>query len=483
MQKLSRLFFKSPKRYLLLPAAFLHLTLVVSLYSIGRFAVFPKQVNEHGVLVGVLPDVTTYESLATSAVDVLTHQGIRAWFFAPLDAHIKLYSLAFLIFGPLLGDNILGAEPFNLGCYLAILILVFRLGREVFDERTGRVAAAAVSLWPSFLGHTAQILKDPICALAMLVWMLMMAFWLTRKLSWRKGLMSGLAGASAIGLILATRGEFWVPVILGVVFIGAGFLVLRQVRERSLLVGNALSMAMLLLVSVGSLLSSQEFRGIAGARKTSPSAVQAAQVNQDSLPAAQGPQMTQAPPVAQSSPPANIYLPSFPLHSPPGRTNHVVFKIQQLRDSFAYRYKNSGTLIDADVEFITVADVLRYLPRAMEIGFLAPFPDKWLDAGNQVGRAGRVLSGAEMLAIYGLELLAVWGAWRSRKRLSTWLLVCVTVFGVTILGLGLINVGALFRMRYGFFMLLIVLAMNGLMQMCQRVSVPTVAGEIAVPLA
>jgi hypothetical protein len=160
-----------------------------------------------------------------------------------------------------------------------------------------------------------------------------------------------------------------------------------------------------------------------------------------------------------------------------------VIKVQQVRDSFAYRYKDSGTLIDPDVEFITVTDVVRYLPRAMEIGFLAPFPDKWLGAGKEVGLAGRILSGAEMLAAYGLELLALFGAWWSRKRLSTWLLVCITVFGVTTLGLGLINVGALFRMRYAFFVLLIVLGMNGLMQICQRIFGRTVAGEIPVHLA
>lgn len=489
MRKISRLFFKSPPRYLLLPAAALHLTLVLSLYSIGKFAVFPKHVNEHGALVAILPDTTTYETWASMSTEVLIHQGIRAWFLLPFEAHVKLYSLSFLIFRPLLGYNILGAEPFNLVCYLSILVLVFLLGREVFDEQTGRVAAAAVSLWPSFLIHTVQILKDPVSVLAMLVLMLMMTFWLTRKLSWRNGLVTGLAGATAIWLILATRANFWVPVILGMVLIGAGCLALRQVRERSLLAGNVLGMAMLLFISGGSLMSSdrslmftQEFLGFGRARKTSPPPEQTPQSNPEPSPTAQVQQTNQAPPVAQNSPPS-IYPPRLPLHSIPERTNHLVLKIQEVRDSFTYRYKDSGSLLDSDIEFITVTDVLVYLPRAMEIGFLAPFPDKWLGAGKAVGLAGRVLSGAEMLVIYGLELLALFGLWRSRKRLSIWLLVCITVFGVTVLGLGLVNVGALFRMRYAFFVLLILLGINGLMQIRRRVETRTVAGEIPVTLA
>jgi len=377
----------------------------------------------------------------------------------------------------------LGAEPFNLGCYLSIMLLVFTLGREVFDERVGRAAAGAVALWPSFLLHTTQILKDPMCVLAMLVFVLMMTFWLTRRLSWRRGLISGVIGGIAIGVILATRAGFWVPVILGLVLIGASLLLVRQLRERSLFAGSVLSMAIMLLVSGGSLFLTEDILSLTRPQKSSPPAVPAAQNDGAAQPTAAAPANSQTAPVAQSSPAFSIYNQAFPLHSPPGRTNSFVIKVQQVRDSFAYRYKDSGTLIDPDVEFITVTDVVRYLPRAMEIGFLAPFPDKWLGAGKEVGLAGRILSGAEMLAAYGLELLALFGAWWSRKRLSTWLLVCITVFGVTTLGLGLINVGALFRMRYAFFVLLIVLGMNGLMQICQRIFGRTVAGEIPVHLA
>jgi len=82
----------------------------------------------------------------------------------------------------------------NLGCFIAILILVSKLGKEVFDQRTGRAAAAAVVLWPSFQLHNTQVLKEPICIIAMLILVRLMVSWLTSRLSWRRGLATGLLG-------------------------------------------------------------------------------------------------------------------------------------------------------------------------------------------------------------------------------------------------------------------------------------------------
>ena len=65
--------------------------------------------------------------------------------------------------------NILTIEPLNLIYYLAILILVFKLGEAVFDYRAGLIAAGIVALWPSFLLHTTQLLRDPLLVLAVLV--------------------------------------------------------------------------------------------------------------------------------------------------------------------------------------------------------------------------------------------------------------------------------------------------------------------------
>jgi hypothetical protein len=66
-----------------------------------------------------------------------------------------------------------------------------------------------------------------------------------------------------------------------------------------------------------------------------------------------------------------------------------------------------------------------------------------------------------MLAAYVIELLAVLGLWRGRRRLPVWLLAAVCVIGITALGLLVPNVAILFRLRYLFMVLLIIPGAEG----------------------
>ena len=85
----------------------------------------------------------------------------------------------------------------------------------------------------------------------------------------------------------------------------------------------------------------------------------------------------------------------------------------------------------------------------------------WLTAGERVGAYGRLLSGIETFVMYVVEMLAVVGLWQSRRRLAPWLLLLIALACVTALGLVVINVAALYRMRYVFWMLLILLGAYG----------------------
>jgi hypothetical protein len=60
-----------------------------------------------------------------------------------------------------------------------------------------------------------------------------------------------------------------------------------------------------------------------------------------------------------------------------------------------------------------------------------------------------------------LELAALAGLWAWRGRLSAWLLALSCAVGMTALGLVMPNVGTLYRLRYAFWMLLVVLAAGG----------------------
>src|SRR5205807_335913 len=94
------------------------------------------------------------------------------------------------------------------------------------------------------------------------------------------------------------------------------------------------------------------------------------------------------------------------------------------------RDEPGGSDVDAGVEFHSLGDIIRYLPRAAEIGFLAPFPRFWFVRGENVGLAGRLLSGVETLMLYAVEVLALVGLWQRRRHLTVWLLALIAAIGV-----------------------------------------------------
>ena len=106
----------------------------------------------------------------------------------------------------------------------------------------------------------------------------------------------------------------------------------------------------------------------------------------------------------------------------------------------------------------------------MIVGFFAPFPNMWWQTGTQVGANGRLISGFETLLTYMLECLVLIGLWRSRRNLSGWFLFGFLTLGIVALGLVVDNVGALYRLRYPFWTLMVILAAGGLEVVRTRLS-------------
>jgi len=153
---------------------------------------------------------------------------------------------------------------------------------------------------------------------------------------------------------------------------------------------------------------------------------------------------------------------------PEGFMSGAAARVGRVRRRFVERYTDPGSNVDADVSIESAPELLRYLPRAAEVGFFAPFPFMWFSEGRSVGSAGRLLAGAETLLLYAVEALALLTLWRARVRLEAWLLFASAAVGVVALGLVAVNVGTLFRLRYVFAMLLIILAAESLSRLVVR---------------
>ena len=416
---MKRLIQRMSRAHFITAAAAFHILLTLSVYLIGYFSIFPNLVSPSGI---IADDAYLYRKEAISLVEILTEQGVGAWLAAPFQFHVKLYSLSFAIFGPVLGFNNLSVEPLNVIYFLAILYLVFKLGQEVFNRQTAILAATVVALWPSFALLTTQLLRDPLFIIVTLALMLVMVRLLIGEYSWRRGLLTGFAGGATGFLLWVVRKAMW-EVVLAIVLLGVALFLARLLRQRRVLAGNLAGVALMLgmIISVPYV-----------ARLLSK------------------PVIPKKPAIAAAA------KAETPL-SPP------VARIRLLRQRFSKVYEDVATSsnIDPEVEFATFADIVRYLPRATVVGFFAPFPNMWLAPVDPAGRLRRRLAGMETICMYAIEVLALLGLWSCRRRLPAWLLFMAAAIGVTALGMVVANIGTLYRIRYAFWILLVILGMEG----------------------
>jgi hypothetical protein len=400
-------------------AASLHFTAVFAMSLMGAAGTL-SSFDSNGV---VLVDAVGYRSEAITLAQILRLRGATEWVSYPAPFHTRLYSLSFLL-DPWKDFSILSAEPANLLVYLSIIVLVFKIGEEACDRRAGTLAAGIVAFWPSIFLHTTQPLKEPQLIIAILLIVLLSVRGLRREYSWKEGLATSAAGGAALVLIWLIRGKMW-ELIAAVVLMGTGMLLVRQVRERRVLAGNLLGAVLLVALVAIIPVAVPKIRWLPEAPGT---------VNE-------------------------------PANAQPGMIGAgLPARIKWVRHAYATDYPQAGSNIDTNVEFKSTADILRYLPRAAAIGFFAPFPDNWFVRGTLMGLKGRLLSGFETGSTYLIQLLAIVSLWKRRGQLSAWLLVAISAMAVTSLGLVIANLSVLYRMRYAYWMLLIILGADGAVQ-------------------
>lgn len=125
--------------------------------------------------------------------------------------------------------------------------------------------------------------------------------------------------------------------------------------------------------------------------------------------------------------------------------------VAAMRNFFTAGYRNAKSNMDPDFVPGTVCNLVGYLPRALQIGFLAPFPSAWLSDGSIAASTmmRRVIS-FEMLAVYAGLLLLPLALWDYRRKPEFWFVLGFFTL-LTVIHVYLVpNLGTLHRMRYGF---------------------------------
>jgi len=412
-------------RFLLIAAAVWHLLVAVSVFVAGKYQIIPSQFYPNGIG-KFAADGILYQDQCVELRSILRNEGIRAWATWPTQLHVRLYSAPFAILPESMGINVLTIEPLNLIYYLAILVLVFTIGKRVFDRQSGLLAAAIVGLWPTFLLHTTQLLRDPLLVLSVLLFVWSVVESLRRSVSWRRALLLGIAAIAAIVCIRIVRLPMWYVLCAGV---GAAvvLLIVHAVLQKHIGLGKTIFALLILMAIVitprfqSSFHNQQELRA---KQSLSPEAVEKLPVQEQIA------------------------------------ARREAWKFQ-LDDQGNVVPAEDGSRIDSDVHFDSLGGIIRHVPRGIVVGFFAPFPNMWWRPGYQVGYGGRILSGFETILTYVIECLALFGLWRARKDLSIWFLTFFIALGVVGLGLVVNNIGALYRLRYPFWVLLVIVGAGG----------------------
>lgn len=346
--------------------------------------------------------------------------------------HTRLASVSYAFWGPWLGY---GIQSFWMINALALLLMVggmsslskalwallegssssMKSEHKTADHKRHHGAVWCLLMLPSVLLHSTQLLRDPFYMAFQLWWL---SYWL-RFLSCREHLafLKHCFPFLVVSTLLwASRERFWVlaqVMSLGI-WLGAIVLVVGGLRPKKCLLWVSF---VILLFHAGSLQRAyQRWSGFALEQNIE---------QQDSHGAIQA------------------------------KAFRYFYKVARLRHDFNKSYDQASNL-DTHVDFASDAEVLAYVPRAIALGFLSPFPTAWFEEGGKTGVWGRRVAAFEMCFMMLVMLQVLWyvlrgvGAWGLLLPMWAILAQCVA------LGLVISNGGALYRMRYSAWLLLLV---------------------------
>ncbi|MES2281967.1 MAG: hypothetical protein V4542_11190 [Pseudomonadota bacterium] len=150
--------------------------------------------------------------------------------------------------------------------------------------------------------------------------------------------------------------------------------------------------------------------------------------------------------------------------------NRMFLKVAVARAGFT---SSGGTTaasnIDKNQNFCKNADLIRYIPRALQIAFFAPFPSTWFSLEKRNSSAIEIyISAVEMFYCYIAYAGLLYWAFNYRRWNVALMLPVTFAFGLCLLlGLTVANVGTLYRMRFPFAMIFVSIGMAGILQVAK----------------
>ena len=359
-------------------------------------------------------DSTLYHKEAISLIEVLNEGKWSFWWNSyPGHMQVRWIALIYWIFG---GAYPVLFEIVNSFLWVASVIFVYRAGYYLFDGNVKLACISALFLFfPSVILSSTQLLREPfyIFGLCSIVygWSILQS----KESAWKAVLFITLGFYYVVSVRV-----YVIPMIFGVFLLWTVILLFYKKVERA----PALALLFFILfISYGPNLSSLFYTSGEGF------------ATKANVPAA----IVFKPPEGYNGEGLKAFLDS-----------RIAWRLSAMRHGFGSVNTTAGSGIDKIVRYQKIEDLFVYLPRAIQIGFLSPFPNHWIASGKQTGRLGRVIAGFETLVLYIVLAGFLWTLFNNMKIIQ--ILAPALIFsGVVVILLGFVvpNIGAIYRMRQG----------------------------------
>jgi hypothetical protein len=126
-----------------------------------------------------------------------------------------------------------------------------------------------------------------------------------------------------------------------------------------------------------------------------------------------------------------------------------------IRRRYLAAHAFAASAVDVSVNFDNLQEMVVYLPRALQLGLFAPFPKDWLGEGSLAANTFmRRVAAFEMLLWYGVCLAMFFALIKGPNLLVRRLVVVYALLSLLVFVYAIPNLGTLYRMRFGFWVLL-----------------------------
>lgn len=319
---------------------------------------------------------------------------------------------------------------------LMVFMIMFRF---VKSPRTAIVATLPFVLFPTALSWIAQPLKDGFSIAGFLLilygWFIVVDLTRSRSSSVQKLLLGIVVFSAGLILVWISREYLLVlfQVMSAVIATITGVCVVRLIAARKI----NMSSSVLTALALGAILL---LPGILpdSPRKERWSTESLAQVSEVMA--------------EKTSWEKEVWIPSS--------IDGLLMSFARQRASFIRVNEDAGSSIDSHISFHRANDILKYIPRAAQIGLLAPFPNHWFLSAELGSRTVmRWVSSLEMLCAYIMIPFGLVGVWKWKRFPEMWILLFLCGTPLVIHPMFVPNVGTLMRLRYPYFMTLVCLGL------------------------